>query len=256
MTIFAQERLHQIRKIVRQNRRLTFAELQKRIKVSPATLRRDLSDLERAGDVIRTHGGIMCPTYVRSEVSFDERLVRNRVAKASIAAAACKLVPSGATVLVDAGSTCLEAGKALLGRQDIRIVTHSVALLEAAFRGVAPVICLGGELRKVSGALTGGAALGALEKIRADIAFIGASGLEPEWGCATTELSEAEMKRALISRSSRKILLADQSKWRTPSTVRFVEWKDLDDWIVDKMPLAADLKYLRKSGVKIHVAKA
>src|SRR5277367_4968422 len=177
MTMFAQERLNCIRRIVRKSRRMTFAELQKHIDVSPATLRRDLSELEQSGEVIRVHGGILDPAYVRSEVSFDERLGRNRAAKAAIAAAASKLVPAGATVLVDAGSTCLEAGRALLGRKDVRLITHSVALLEAGFHGEAPILCIGGELRKVSGALTGGGALGALALIQTDIAFIGATGL-------------------------------------------------------------------------------
>jgi len=239
---------------VRKQRRMTFAELQKLIEASPATLRRDLSELEQSGDVIRVHGGILDPAHVRSEASFNERLVRNRSAKAAIAAAAGKLVPSGATVLVDAGSTCLEAGKALLGRKDVRLITHSVALLEAAFRGEAGVICLGGELRKVSGALTGGAALGALNAIHADIAFIGASGIEPEWGCSTTDLSETEIKRAILARSTQKFLLADLSKWRNPSTVRFAEWSEFDDWIVDKLPPRAELKLVRKSGIKIHQA--
>ena len=232
---------------------MSFAELQEHIKVSPATLRRDLAELEQSGDLIRVHGGILDPTYARAEVSFDERLVRNRSAKSAIATAASRLVPAGATVLVDAGSTCLETGKALLGRKDVRIITHSVALLEAAFRGEASVICLGGELRKVSGALTGGAALGALESIHADIAFIGASGIDPEWGCATTELSEAEMKRAILLRATRKILLADVSKWGQPSTIRFAEWKSFDEWVVDSAPPRAEMKRVKECGIKVHV---
>jgi DeoR family transcriptional regulator, fructose operon transcriptional repressor len=252
--MFAQERLNSIKRIVRKQRRMTFAELQEQIEVSPATLRRDLSELEQSGDVIRVHGGILDPGYVRSEVSFDERLVRNRAAKTAIATAAGKLVPSGATVLIDAGSTCLEAGKALLGRKDVRLITHSVALLEAAFHGEAGVLCLGGELRKVSGALTGGAALGALKSIHADIAFIGASGLDPEAGCSTTDLSETEMKRAILARASRKVLLADLTKWRNPSTILFAEWREFDDWIVDKFPPRAETKLIRESGIKIHQA--
>ena len=137
MIIFAKERRNNIKKMVRKYRRMSFAELQKHIEISPATLRRDLSELEQSGDVIRVHGGILDPAYLRSEVSFDERVVKNRAAKAAIASAASKLVPAGATVLVDAGSTCLEAGRVLLGRKDVRLITHSVVLLEAAFRGEA-----------------------------------------------------------------------------------------------------------------------
>ena len=256
MLIFAQERLHRIKKLIRRQRRMTFAELQEHIDVSPATLRRDLSGLEQSGDLLRVHGGILDPAYARSEISLDERAVRNRSAKAAIAAAAARMVPPGSTILVDAGSTCLEAGKALLGRKDVRLITHSVALLEAAFRGEAPVICLGGELRKISGALTGAAALSALNTIHADIAFVGASGLDPEWGCSTTDLSETEMKRDFLARATRKILLADLSKWRKPSTVRFAAWQQFDDWIVDRLPPKSDLNPIRKSGIKIHRARA
>ena len=253
--MFAQERLTRIRKLVRQHRRMTFADVQKHIDVSPATLRRDLSELEQAGDLIRVHGGILDPAYARSEVSFDERVMRQRAAKLAIAQAASALVPTGATVLIDAGSTCLEAGRALLGRSDVKLITHSVALLQASLLGEASVICLGGELRKVSGALIGGGALGALSALHADIAFIGASGLEPEGGCSTTDLSETEMKRALLARAGRKVLLADASKWGSASTVRFAAWRELDDWIVDELPPRAELAALKKDGVRVHQAR-
>lgn len=250
--MFAQERLNLIKKIVRKHRRMNFVELQERIKVSPATLRRDLTDLEKSRDIIRVHGGILDPGYVRSEISLDERVTRNTSAKKAIAAAAARLVPSGSTIFVDAGSTCLEAGKLLLGRNDIRLITHSATLLEAAFRGQAAIVCLGGELRKVSGALTGGSALGALVAIHADIAFVGASGLDSKSGCSTTELSEAEIKKAVLARTSRKILLADHSKWENPSTIQFGPWSDFNDWITDKTPSPAETASLRAKGLKIH----
>jgi DeoR family fructose operon transcriptional repressor len=254
MIMFAQERLNVIKKIVRQRRRINFSDLQNLIKVSPATLRRDLAEMEQSGDIIRVHGGVLDPGYVRSEISFDERLLRNSAGKKAIALAAAALVPQGASVLVDAGSTCLEAGKVLLGRKDVRIITHSVALVQAGFHGAAAVLCLGGELRKVSGALTGAATLGALTEIKADIAFVGASGLDPAEGCSTTELSEASMKQALLARASRKVLLADHSKWGQPSTVRFAQWKEIDEWVTDgKLPVK-DTKHLLAAGVRLRVA--
>lgn len=252
--MFAQERSNAIKKIVRKHRRMTFAELQQLVNVSPATLRRDLAELELAGDVIRVHGGVLDPCYVRTEVSFDERVVLNSSAKRAIAAAAALLVPSGATVLVDAGTTCLELGKALMGRKDVKLITHSVALVTAAFQGEATLLCIGGELRKVSGALIGGGSLRALDLIHADVAFIGASGLDPAQGCSTTELFEAEMKKQMLARSARKVLLADQTKWKKPSTVHFARWDDFSDWITDEIPEPEAAARLSASGLKIHRA--
>jgi DeoR family transcriptional regulator, fructose operon transcriptional repressor len=250
--MFAQERLNAIRKIIRKHRRMSFTELHRQVKVSPATLRRDLAELEQSGDIIRVHGGVLDSGYVRTEISFDERVVRNSSAKKRIATAAAMLVPSGATVLIDAGSTCLELGRALLNRKDVRLITHSVSLLEAAFHGEAPVVCLGGELRKVSGALIGGAALNALALVHADIVFIGASGLDPALGCTTTELSEAEMKKVLLTRATRRVLVADRTKWQNPSTICFAGWADFHDWITDVAPPMKETKACRDAGVKIH----
>lgn len=252
--MFTPERHNAIKRIVREHRRVRFTTLERLVKVSPATLRRDLAELEKNGSVIRVHGGVLDPSYVRTEVPFDERIVRHGRAKKAMAMAAAQLVPSGATVLVDAGTSCLEAGKILLARKDVRLVTHSVALVQIGIRGEAPVVCLGGELRKVSGALTGAAALGALDLIHADVALVGATGLDWERGCFTTELTEAEMKKALIARATRKILLADSAKWQNPSTVRFAGWEDFNDWITDQLPKPEQVKRLRSLGLKIHCA--
>lgn len=253
--MFAQERRQAIRKIVQERRRLNFAELQALVPVSPATLRRDLDALERAGAIIRTHGGVLDPAYVRAEPSFEERAVRYQSAKKLIAACAAALVPPGASVFVDAGSTCLEAGRRLAARGDVRLVTHSASLVAVALHGESELLCIGGDLRKVSGAFTGGAALGSLRELRVQVAFIGASGLHPVEGASTTELSEADMKRAIIARASRIVLLADRSKWERPSTVRFAAWSDFDDWITDLPPGPAAVARVQAAGMVLHDAR-
>jgi DeoR/GlpR family transcriptional regulator of sugar metabolism len=251
--MFAQERHNSIRKIVREKQRLSFAELQKRIRVSPATLRRDLSELEQSGDLIRVHGGVLDPLYARTEISFDERQQRFNAEKKSIAIKVNELIPAGSSVFVDAGSTCLEAGKLLMRRADIRLITHSVALVAACSHAEAGIICIGGELRKVSGALVGGAALNAFANLKFDFALIGATGLNPE-GCWTTEFTETEIKKSIIARAKSRIILADQSKWQAPGTVRFSRWDDINHWVVDRLP--ADALNALPNGVAIHQSKS
>ncbi len=248
-----QERQNEIVRLVREHRRLSFGELEALVPGSPATLRRDLQVLAAAGVIIRTHGGVLDPGYIRSEPSFDERIQRCSYEKKRMAALAAEMVPPGASVYVDAGSTCLEVGRLLAARGDVRLVTHSAALVGVALHGGAELLCIGGDLRKVSGAFTGGKALGALQGLRTDIAFIGASGLHPTEGASTTELSEAEMKRTIIRRAGWSILLADGSKWDSPSTVQFAGWQDFGDWVTDA-PVRGAARSLRRAGVKVHFA--
>jgi DeoR/GlpR family transcriptional regulator of sugar metabolism len=70
--MFAQERLRAISKVVRERSRMTFAELQAVIPASPAAIRMDLGKLERSGELIRVHGGVMDIRYARSEITFGE----------------------------------------------------------------------------------------------------------------------------------------------------------------------------------------
>jgi DeoR/GlpR family transcriptional regulator of sugar metabolism len=234
---------------------MTFAELQAVIPASPATLRMDLGELEKSGELIRVHGGVMDIRYARSEITFGTPKLGNIPAKRAIAALAAALIPSGASVLIDAGSTCLEAGKALFGRKDVCIITHSVALIEAGRQGEAELVCIGGELRKISGALTGGQALGILATIHADFAFIGASGLDAEEGCSSRQLFEAEMTKAILSRANRRILLADSTKWERPSIIRFAEWSELNDWITDEPRTVKEIRKLKSFGLDLHFAR-
>ncbi len=250
--MFAQERLQAIKKVIRERQRLNFTELHRFIKVSPATLRRDLTELEKLGEIIRVHGGVLDAHYLQSETTFDERLLKNHTAKKLIAQKAALLVPPSSTIFIDAGSTCLEVGKILIRRKDLRIITHSIALVSAGVQGAAEILCMGGELRKVSGALTGGTALGGFKDFYFDLAFVAASGLDPIEGCSTTELSEAEIKQMVLTRSKRKILLADITKWNKPSAFRFAKWSDFDEWIPDRSPSAKESQFIHKSQVKIH----
>ena len=253
--MFSQERRNAIRKLVQERHRLSFAELQTLVPASPATLRRDLDALERAGMVIRTHGGVLDPAYVRAEPSFTERVGRYQGAKKLIAVCAAALVPSGASVFVDAGSTCLEVGRRLAARGDVRLVTHSAALVSVALHGNSELLCIGGDLRKVSGAFTGGVALGAMRELRVQMAFIGASGLHLVEGASTTELSEADMKRSIISHAARTVLVADRSKWDQPSLVRFANWSDFDDWVTDLPPGPESIARVQATGMVLHDAR-
>jgi DeoR/GlpR family transcriptional regulator of sugar metabolism len=212
-----------------------------------------LSELEQSGDLIRVHGGVLDPLYARTEISFDERQQRFNAEKKSIATKVNELIPAGSSVFVDAGSTCLEAGKLLMRRADIRLITHSVALVAACSHAEAGIICIGGELRKVSGALVGGPALNAFANLKFDFALIGATGLNPE-GCWTTEFTETEIKKSIIARAKSRIILADQSKWQAPGTVRFSRWDDINHWVVDRLP--ADALNALPNSVAIHQSKS
>ncbi len=232
--MFAHERHQAIQQLLSKKRRLSVAALQRELKVSSATLRRDLTELENDNLVVRVHGGVVHPSALRSEPTFTQKGARSMAAKRAIARATAELIPDGATLFIDAGTTCLEVARLLLTRRDLTLITNSVPLLGlATTEHAATVIGLGGELRAVSGALTGSLALSWLASVHADIAIVAASGLSLEDGASTTELAESAMKQQFLARSTKRILVADSSKWNVPSTAKFADWNSFDTWVTD-----------------------
>jgi len=231
--MFAQERFQTIIDLLSQQQKMTVLALQEALGVSPATLRRDLVELEAAAKVIRVRGAVVHPNYFRSEPTFAQRSRMSAAVKHCLAEAAANLVAPGSTVLLDAGSTCLELGRILMARPDLTLITHSLPLALETHNGSAKVICIGGEVRSISSAAVGAMALSWLQNLRADWCFLGASGLSASEGASTTELSEAAIKQEFLRRAPQHALIADGSKWEQPLTVRFAAWKEFDVWVTD-----------------------
>ena len=235
--------------------RWTVTGLQRAMRVSRSTLRRDLIDLQARGEVLRVHGGVVNVRAIQGEPSLDKRAADSTEAKQQIAAAAAASVPPGAVVFIDAGTTCLEVGRRLLLRGDVRVMTHSVRLLMDAAAANAPITCIGGEFRSVSQALVGGLALDWMSHLRCDIAIVGASGLSAR-GASTTEISEAAVKQAAIRIADQAFLVAHAGKWQVPAAVEFAQWKQFKTWFTDPALPSEPRRSLAAQGIAVTIAKA
>lgn len=250
--MFDQTRHQIIVEALKERSPLSVPELVERLKASPATVRRDLNFLEKIGKIRRTHGGAMHRDYVDRELSFDRKSRSALKAKLAIAEAATRLVKSGDTVFVDAGTTALEAGKRLLSMEGLTVITNSVPLLSEQPAAGTRLIGIGGEIRSLSLALVGAVALEWLGRLKIDIAYVGTSGIDPDGGPTTTELSEASVKSAVVAKSLRTILLAETSKWGTPAAVRYANWEQIQDLFTDHR-FSPDLRRgLKQRGTTVH----
>lgn len=254
--MFVQERQAEIRKRLAERPRYEVEQLQRILKVSRSTLRRDLLELEDRGEVVRVHGGVVHPQYLRGESTFERRRTQQVNAKRCIAAAAAEKVPANATVYIDAGSTCLEVARRLLVREDVKLFTHSVALLAESQGAAASLTCIGGELRGVSGALVGAFALDWVARLRFQFAFLGASGLDASEGASTTELHEAAVKQAILARARRRVLVCDTSKAEQPASVAFAHWGAFNAWIADRAVDPTLRRAAKEAGVDVVVARS
>jgi DeoR/GlpR family transcriptional regulator of sugar metabolism len=219
--------------------------------VSEMTVRRDLRVLARDGKLERVRGGAV---NVESERPFSEIVVERLEAKDRIGRAAAALVEDGQTAMIDIGTTTLQAARHLRGRSLTVITTNLAAYEELLPEPEIELVLPGGVVRRNYRSLVGMFAEDTLRRLRADIAFLGTSGIDADLAVWDTTMVEVPIKRAMIAASQRTVLLADAAKFDMDAMVRVCEASELDAIVTDERLPAKRRRALQRAGVEVIVA--
>ncbi len=206
------------------------SDLAEQFGVSEMTVRRDLRELARAGKLERVHGGAL---LAGAEPPFEQTAIERFAAKDRIGAAAAALVADGETVMIDIGTTTLQAAHHLHGRR-LRVVTSSLAVLEELLPDEGIELMLpGGVVRRNYRSLVGVLAEDALRQVRADVLFLGTSGVDEQLAVWDSTIVEVPIKRAMIEAADRVVLLADAEKFSMRGVMRVCEAEAIDHVVTD-----------------------
>jgi len=232
--VYAEERQQMIVQRARQDGRVDVAQLAGALAVTPETIRRDLTVLERRGLLRRLHGGAIPVERLgfeprlatRSGVRTDEK---ERIAKAALAE-----VPTEGAILLDAGSTTQRLAELLPTDRELTVITNAlpIALLLAS-RPDLTVLTLGGRVRGRTLAEVDAIAIRTLDSLGVDVAFLGTNGISVERGLTTPDVAEAEVKRSMCQHARRRVLLADHTKVGNDALCRFATLTDIDVFVTD-----------------------
>lgn len=251
--MFAEERRAAILAELTAEGRVQVANLAQRLEVSEVTIRQDLAALEEKGLLRRTHGGAI-PVETGFELPFARTAGANAEEKSRIAAAAAAMVREGETIFLDVGTTTTAMARALLTHRRLTVVTSALniaALLEEA-AGIT-VILTGGTLRATQHSLVNPMGTEIISRVRADRAFIGASGVEAGAGVTNANFPEAEIKRAMMAAARQKVLLADGSKVGRIAAAVVGPLSSFDLLITSRDAPEKDLEALRAAGMEVRV---
>ena len=247
----APQRLDHLRDLIRQSGVIRVEELCRQLGVSPATVRRDLDQLEKSGAIRRVHGGAVSVESRLDEPLFDNKTSIAAKEKHRIAQAALEFVAAGDTIYLDGGSTVLELARLLRERTNITVVTNSLrAASELAGRGPR-LIVIGGELRRLSQTVVGPLSRHVLEGLHLDKAFMGTIGFSLPEGLTTTDPSEAYTKELVMQQARQVVLLADSTKAGKVSFARAGKLERVHVIITDKDVDKDFAKELIKKGIKL-----
>lgn len=234
LDVYAPERHQEILGLARTAGRVDVSSLALTLDVTPETVRRDLSVLERHGLVRRVHGGAIPVERLGFEPGIADKEALLTAEKVRIARAALAEVGEASTIVLDAGTTTIRLAEMLPTDRELTVVTNSLPIATVlAARANVSLHFVGGAIRGRTLASVGPWAERALADIHADVVFLGANGITPDRGITTPDLGEAAIKRALVHAARRVVVLADHTKVGRSDLARIVPVDEADLLITD-----------------------
>lgn len=208
-----EERLATVLELVDQKGVVDVNELIQMMRVSDMTIRRDLAELEKRGQLKRIHGGAQSMNlYKKEELSHEKKMIINPDEKKNVVNKALALIVENDTLFLGPGTTIELLAQALTFIH-LRVITNSLPVFNIlkAKSSNYQVYLVGGEYRELTGAFFGEMTNRMLADIRFGKAFVGANAVK-ENRIMTATLEEGTTQNIALNNSVERYLLIDASK--------------------------------------------
>jgi DeoR family fructose operon transcriptional repressor len=232
-------------------RNIDVNELAKALSVTPATIRNDLTNLEKRGLLIRTHGGAVLSEDETLARNFSNTIQEHTQEKQDIAKEAAKLVNDGDTIIIDAGST-----NAILAQyikdKNITVLTNSIPVIQTLinFSNI-EIIVIGGVIRRASLSSIGNFGANILQSFNVDTYFMGATNFDINKGVSNSNIVEGQTKQLMLNSAQKVCFIADSTKGNKSSLFKICSWDEIDIFITESLK-DEDKTFLEKNH-NIHV---
>jgi DeoR family transcriptional regulator, fructose operon transcriptional repressor len=254
MQMLAEERRMQLIEWSKLDGRIDALAAAGKLNVAVETVRRDLDVLQRRGLLRRVHGGAIAASRYSHEFTFPERQGRNPEQKLRIAQIASQYIPEEGCIFVDGGTTTEFLGEFLRNRPQLMVVTNSLSLASRIGESSTPLFFLSGRVRPTTLSAVGSKTVDDLMTYKAQIAFLGANGIDMQSGFTTVDPDEAAVKRVMIQNATETIVLADNSKFGASYSALFAGFENIDRLVTDVDADPAHVDALAEKGIEVVLA--
>ncbi len=212
---YAQERHQKIKDILFTRSPVTLRELCDYFNCSEATIRNDLTFLEKNGALKRVKGGAVSTDSVPRNSRIAARMGVNTNEKKAIARYAVEhFVEPGMIITLDSGTTNLLVAQCLVECGiPCTVITNSFPVASVISKNPDITMYLAaGEYDATHGSFHDESAEEVITSSRSDICFLSPNGIDEFGNITNSGLSENSIKKAMIRQASRLVILADHSK--------------------------------------------
>lgn len=226
-------RRQDILRTIQVNSTVAVEELIRQYNESAATIRKDLTHLEKAGFINRTRGevhisrsSLVLPVSARGAVNAAE--------KKHIARIAARMVEDHDSIILDSGTTTLAVAQELGDKPHIHVITNSVYIATVLANCDISVNVCGGVLKSTNMSLVGPEAEQYFSRLEVDKMFLSASGVRGTTGLCVISPFECHIKKQMMRVAKKVYAVVDSSKLNTSGVNLITEFGGLDALITDR----------------------
>ena len=251
------ERHKKILEILQLQGSISVTDLSERLNVSEVTIRKDLTSLEAQSKLYRTHGKAIPISPYIGDRHVNEKEKQNVQEKRLIGRYAASMLEDNDSILIASGTTILYAAREMVTARNLTVITASVSVSSILSQNkYIDVIQLGGLVRESSVSVVGSFAENMLDYFNCSKLFMGADGLDLDFGVTTTNMMEANLNRMMMASAQKTILLIDSSKFGKKGFSKICGIEKVDQIITDDRIPQVYLENLEELGVEVTVVSA
>ena len=250
------KRQAQILEILLKEEAINVTVLAELLNVSTVTIRKDLTELEQANKLYRSHGKaiIINPFSYNRSVNEKEKIAVEQ--KDAIGREAAKLITRDDSIIIASGTTVHALARNIKPIHRLTVVSASLTVSEILSQDENnDIVQLGGMLRHSSLSVVGQYSKQILENCSFSKLFIGVDGIDFDFGFTTTDMREAELNQQMMKAAQKVIVLADSSKFGKRGFAKIGNIEDIDIIITDAGVSQNVINLINDHGITVIIAK-
>lgn len=245
-----EERQNYILDRIREHNKVKSNDLAFELNVSEDTIRRDLNQLSHNGMILKVHGGAL--STHQKLYQFNESSIFNRENKIIVAKKAISLLKDGQTIIISGGTTNLELARLIPKNLKLTVYTYSLPIaMQLTEHPNVEIFFIGGKLHKKALVTVGVSVVKILSKLRADICFLGTSGIDVEEGITEVDYEVSFIKRIMIASSENVVSLVTSDKLNSTQRYPVCDLSEIHKIITDLSPEDSQLHPFIRLGVEV-----
>ena len=223
-----EERYDKILEILENEQYVSASKLSKMLYVSIPTIRRDLAELGRRHQIIRSHGGAKKIQAEHIVTPLNFRKTVNATEKRELCRRAAKLVNDNDIIFIDASTTTLQMADFLSEKKGITVITNGIPIASLLVKKGIKTFCTGGEIFENSMAHFGSFAEDFIRRFNIDTFFFSCHGVNEKGMLTDPSLPETQIRKVAINQSKKTVFLCDKTKFSLSTPYNLISIEEID----------------------------